>query len=183
MVMAMLKAPLPHGSTVPNGVDALHVSRFTWIQPGERFLTEAEKARTLAQFRSVRATAKFGEGADGWLDQDVLTLCDRLNALSGVCTVQSCSGHPMTERGAPPLSGQVWLRLSEWLATLLFDSDIVQALAAQTCIYKVARVYLPHGPEVLWIVFQADTADTFLHACDSIVHALDGFSHALRGRP
>lgn len=178
--MPMVKAPLPHGGNMPNGVDTLHVSRFTWIQPGERYLTEDEKARTLAQFRSVCATAKFGEGADGWLDRDVLALCERLNALAGVCTVQSCSGHPMSGRG-PLLAGQVWIRLGDWLAAMFFDSDIVQDLASKEYIYKVARVYLPHGPEVLWIVFQADTADTFARACDAIVHALDGFSHALRG--
>lgn len=161
---------LPHHNTIPNGVDMLHVSRFTWVQPGDRFLTDDEKARVLSNYRMTRqhGAAGSGKGADGGLDQRVCSLCDRLNELHGVCTIQSCSGHPMRD-GAPALAGQVWLRLSAWASVLFFDEGGAQELAAHPFVYKVARVYLPHGPEVVWIVFQADDEVVFERACDRIV--------------
>lgn len=89
-----------------------------------RFLTVDEKARELAGFAEYRRDQSHyrtahpdAHGGEGWLDPEVLPLVDALNALDGVCTVQSCCGHrwpvPGDQDGAEYVhTGQLWLRLS-----------------------------------------------------------------------
>lgn len=171
---------LPHGSQVPNGVD-FHHSRFTWVQPGKLYLTEEEKRSVLARFDASRTTAPSSiVGAEGGLDEDVLRLCDRINQMHGVVTVQSCGGHPATDT-RPALAGQVWVRLSEFAVGEFYPLRALD-LAQRPYIYRVARVYLSHGMEVTWIAFQADDRALFDLSCDAIVHALDVFNTLLINR-
>lgn len=90
-----------------------------------RFLTDAEKQGHLEYWCKVRADFSANPPACdpagmGYPDRETYELTDRLNALEGVCTVQSCSGHRVGARnvvnGEPAESlwcAQLWLRLSE----------------------------------------------------------------------
>ncbi len=77
-------------------------------------LTEHEKREELARWCSLRALP-YDPEAPGTPDPAILPLTDRLNALSGLCTVQSCGGHTLRERkaeGRHLVPGHLWLRLS-----------------------------------------------------------------------
>jgi hypothetical protein len=73
------------------------------------FLTEKEKIRHQELFK---VEGRVGIGP-GFLDEEMLPHLDRLNALEGICTVQSCTGHikdNTLKREEGP--GCLWLRLS-----------------------------------------------------------------------
>lgn len=83
----------------------------SWLdgEPAGLYLTLAEKARTLADWQS---------GPDGDLaDPGIRPLMDRLNAIEGVCTVQSCIGHAKPSTTTPGATyvenGCVEMRLDE----------------------------------------------------------------------
>jgi hypothetical protein len=77
------------------------------------FLSPREKAEELSGWLAARAAAS-DPSYPGTPDPDIYGLVDALNALPGVCTVQSCSGHGPEERKADGgiTPGRVWLRLS-----------------------------------------------------------------------
>lgn len=88
------------------------------------FLTPAEKAERLGAWEAIRLDLEMdGDTAGrGYPDPEIFALADRLNAILGVCTVQSCSGHPRIQgsrwrlwekrrRWSAP--GNLWLRLDE----------------------------------------------------------------------
>jgi hypothetical protein len=78
--------------------------------------------------------------------------CDRLNALPGVCTVQSCAGHTPEETGGGFRSGHVWLLLDEEMSTA-FDTRAMELAAQEEHIERVSRIYAPWGQEVTSITF------------------------------
>lgn len=109
--------------------------------PKSPYLTAIEKEATLAYFakRRVDLRSPSEPGGDGTQDPEVLPLCDRINALDGLCTVQSCSGHRQRQPGGKSAWASeacVWLRVScAWHDALLsagFD------LAALRNVYDVA---------------------------------------------
>jgi hypothetical protein len=72
----------------------------------------ADRRREFAAFKASRSVPFRHHGGYGYPDPEIYALTDRLNEITGVCTVQSCSGHPATpDQGVYP--GQLWLRLDE----------------------------------------------------------------------
>jgi len=130
-----------------------------------RFLTPEEKRDHLDTWRRLRADFEHqrrdleGEflGGRGYPDLAVYELTDRLNAIDGVCTVQSCAGHrqlaPSDDAEERVWNGQVWLRLSEVMMEWFLRS--VYTLTTSTPeIERVQLIFDRWGGDVVDIVFQ-----------------------------
>jgi len=109
-----------------------------------RFLTPDEKAEEIASFTEYRADpAHFrtahvkAKGGEGWIDLEALPLVDELNAIEGVCTIQSCCGHVNGHDYAYP--GHFWIRLSADMMER-FERDI-DRLLSQDVIQHVTKLY------------------------------------------
>lgn len=117
---------------------------------GRRYLTPAEKAKRLDRWHQERSDPE-----DTYPDPEVYELTDHLNAIEGVCTVQSCYGHPdevVTAAGVEQY-GYLWLRLSEAMTKLF----LVHAPALADMQPEIAQVSLVFGPpsgEIVDIVFK-----------------------------
>jgi len=129
-----------------------------------RFLTPEEKRDHLDTWRRLRADFEHqrrdleGEflGGRGYPDLAVYELTDRLNAIDGVCTVQSCAGHrqlaPSDDAEERVWNGQVWLRLSEVMMEWFLRS--VYTLSSTSEIERVQLIFDRWGGDVVDIVFQ-----------------------------
>jgi len=118
-------------------------------------------------------------GGHGYPDPEIYAWCDRLNALSRVCTLQSCAGHRCTtelhcgwcdeqstgtangvsiEDLGHVMNGQLWLWLDEKLSRYVYEN--ATQLAALPCIEKVSVLWHVEGREIVDIVFRgAGTGD------------------------
>ena len=76
--------------------------------------------------------------------------CAKLNAIPGVCTVQSCAGHGNPSSVESP--GHVWVRLDRAMSAA-FDAKALELAAHTKLIERVARIYAPWGQEVASITF------------------------------
>ena len=81
-----------------------------------RHLSADEKAKILTVWREQQQTGAAGHGDP---DPDMIPWCEKLNALPGVCTVQSCSGH--RENGYLRSGHQPPFRLTKTLTGLSVD--------------------------------------------------------------
>jgi len=160
-----------------------------------RFLTPEEKAIQLARWEALKAEFAdalaagellmqhedgskinvFGEDLSGrgFPDPETYALCDELNTIEGICTIQSCSGHRVAyaEDGTVMANGEVvgptlwaaqlWLRLSRPMRDLVIErGDMLKALPG---IERVQLMFADWG-DTLDIVFDglnagADYAD------------------------
>lgn len=91
-----------------------------------RYLTPEGKVAELEYWRSAQRTSvrpPGDAGGHGFVDPEIVPWCDVLNAIDGVCTLQSCCGHrtPSADgEGDHVWNGQVWLWLSEPLAMAVY---------------------------------------------------------------
>ena len=125
-----------------------------------RHLSPSTKRRELARWKGLRLSAGTKSGDP---DPDIYPLCDRLNALPGVCTLQSCAGH---RNGNVLDSGHLWLWLDRRTAER-FDRN-AWALAAFPTIERVARFYSPSGQEITVIEFQGNERGALATSADVI---------------
>ena len=145
----------------------------------DRHLSPDEKAEILSIWCEEQRVEATGPGDP---DPDMIPWCEKLNALPGVCTVQSCSGH--LENGHLR-SGHLWLRLDSSMSGA-FD-DAAFRLAAAPCMEQVARVYTSWGEEITSITFAGNERDLLaksLHAIVSFFQSLQRKSqrdHPVRG--
>lgn len=116
-----------------------------------RYLSAGEKRRILAQWSAEQrhAIGRDGLGGEGWPDRDVLPLCEVLNSLPGVCTVQSCAGHGRP--GWVDYPGCLWLRLDRRTSEA-FEKH-ASVLAGMREIDRVSKIYNEDGKEVVAIEF------------------------------
>ncbi len=131
-----------------------------------RYLTPPEKRRTLVEWR--RAHASAGEGP-GFPDPDMVAWCAKLNAIPGICTVQSCAGHGRP--GSVDSSGHMWLRLSAPMSAA-FDAHALRLAASTDLIEHVTRVYTPWGKEVATITFAGNERGLLADSMQLIVSFL-----------
>lgn len=87
-------------------------------------LTKVSKERELARWEALKAGPR-GKGGMGFPDDRIIPLCDEINTLTGVCTLQSCAGHPRSTKQKWSAPGQLWL----WLDRRMFRAFIRQAPA------------------------------------------------------
>ncbi len=134
-----------------------------------RHLTREAKRRELERWARLRAEHIDAPGLDhpsepGHADPDIYPLCDRLNALHGVCTIQSCAGHILDDGFMR--SGHLWLWLDPATAGK-FDRQ-AWTLAAMPAIQRVARLYLASGQEITCIEFAGNERAMLKDSADAI---------------
>jgi tRNA(Phe) wybutosine-synthesizing methylase Tyw3 len=114
------------------------------------YLTPSRKRIELAYWMEVRvkrdAMTVPPIGGHGYADPEIYALTDRLNALPGVCTLQSCAGHVVD---AADGSGPYHMRASLWLwlsgeMMKRFRAHVWELASYHQLIERVAILYL-HG--------------------------------------
>ena len=109
-------------------------------------LTPAAKAEELLRWSAQRADQSYrGAPGAGFPDPEVFDLCDRLNAIRGVCTLQSCAGHPRAEGREWSCPGQVWLWLDE--PTWLLFLETAPEFARRACIERLDVLFGRHNDD------------------------------------
>lgn len=115
-----------------------------------RFLSEYGKRKELKCWEGVKQQWRTGYlSGIGEPDGDIVPLCDSLNALPGVCTLQSCAGHV---RGGTIEAAHLWLWMSETTARR-FDRDVFVLLQRRPPIDWVSKHFLHDGKEIASITF------------------------------
>lgn len=143
-------------------------------------LNPAEKRQRVTRWlrRRTRPRPDGDLAGRGWPDPDVFELTDRLNALEGVCTMQSCSGHPQQEVAPGAWSvfvGFLWLRLSEAMFTAFIER--APHLAADPNVEQVGVMWGAEATRpVVQILFHGLDKDeeTFQLTSDVIVGFFEG---------
>ena len=144
-------------------------------QRAMRFLTPHEKTETLASWEEYkRAFIRPGaKGGRGYVDPDIVPLCDALNRLPGVCTLQSCTGHSANDSDGPVYSGVMWLRLNQRM-THRFEEQ-AHRLAAEQVIDRVGKIYCEDGKETVTIEFKGNETGLLAESVSVVL----GFFRAL----
>ena len=108
-----------------------------------QYLTDEEKEQRVAYWQE-RQNDPRPEGdlaGRGFPDPPIYDLVDRLNAMPGICTTQSCSGHPEQTDGSLYLGvqGCLWLRLTEprFMAFIREAENLI----AHSCIETVSILW------------------------------------------
>lgn len=125
-----------------------------------RYLTPSAKVDELERWMAWRDEASrngfTGEagrlGGHGFVDRGILPLVDALNAIDGVCTLQSCEGHTYPHDGPDDgyrcpdcgdrvmhTGAQIWLWLSEPLARRFYER--AHELAETPLVEQVALLW------------------------------------------
>ncbi len=124
----------------------------------QRYLTGDAKQPIIREWEVKKLSERPSDdpGGHGYPDPEIYGLCDVLNAIPGVCTLQSCSGHGM-------VGGHLWL----WLSIDLSDqfNHWAHVLARMEGIEFVQRKYTEWGQEITAIKFDG----RFEEASNSIV--------------
>lgn len=110
-----------------------------------RWLLDDEKESTLSFWHHTRdvipetweVKAQFAAGGYGWPDPAMHPWCDRLNALDGVCTVSSCTGHLIVPEHYS--DGHLWVRLGEKVTPLL--DETIAFLVSLPSVTTLAKRY------------------------------------------
>jgi hypothetical protein len=116
----------------------------------DRYLNTDAKADELSHWQRVLAE-RAGVAGVGNPDPEMVPWCERINAINGVCTLQSCAGHEHGEGGSRS-SGHLWL----WLAAekaIAFQERAFE-LARHAAIERISTIYQPWGREVVQIEFR-----------------------------
>ena len=120
-----------------------------------RYVNALAKERVLADFsecRSQRFPVGVDQGGKGYPDPEILSFCDWINTFNGMCTLQSCTGHP-PRAGQGASAGVLWVWLDREYTDLfrLRVYDLVQ----HPLIEKVQHVYARWG-EFAEIIFKGN---------------------------
>lgn len=118
-----------------------------------RYLGDDEKAATLAEWHELLGERASEPWAPGDPDPDMIPWCEKINALSGTCTLQSCAGHGPDEGGYRS-SGRLWLRLGEHEAHRFRER--VFELVTHSSMERISIIYQPWGSEVVEIDFRGN---------------------------
>ena len=142
------------------------------VVAAQRYLTPERKASILSEWEStLRSTAnKDHPGGRGYPDQDMIPWCERINALPGICTLQSCTGH-VRRPGHVMMPGQLWLAVDE-PTSQAFDRRAFE-LSAQNGMERVYRLYSSWGQEIIDITFAGNKRGRFHTSMETICAFLE----------
>ena len=115
-----------------------------------------EKASRLAEWNDRKRTLMrpSSRGGLGYVDPEIVPLCDALNNFKGVCTLQSCAGHPADKANGAAYSGNLWLRLESRIARQ-FETK-AQQLASESLIERLGKIYWEDGRETITVAFKGN---------------------------
>lgn len=137
-----------------------------------RFLTLEEKQQRLEQWhRERRLPRPAGPlGGRGFPDPDIFPLCDALNALPGICTIQSCAGHPrLRYADGATHCAHLWVRLDEQTAKA-FDARVFELADDRDHFEEVVRLYSRGEGEVFSIEFRGNESGLLEESSTIILH-------------
>lgn len=101
------------------------------------YMTLEEKAKEMGHWGELQSGPR-GPAGHGFPDDLIIPLCDKINALSYVCTLQSCAGHDGSkEKWEYP--GELWL----WFDQASFHEFLRRAAQLAECpgIEQVSVLY------------------------------------------
>lgn len=147
------------------------------VHNGQRYMEPFNKVRELASWTQAKRERETSPpsgfvGGHGYPDPEIYDWVDKLNALSRVCTLQSCAGHKCTPTlmcsscmrnefdAAWPThtwNGQLWLWLDKPLSHWFHHNALT--LAASPLIEKLTVLYHVEGREIVDIVFRGAGTD------------------------
>lgn len=126
------------------------------------YLTPPLKEKELSDFyKKLEDWRKKGSptGAGiGWPDPEILPWCEKINEIEGICTLQSCAGHPANKHDYIH-PGQLWL----WMTgekSFAFEK-VALDLAAEDGIETVRKLYQHYGRVIIDIVFKGQGTGDF----------------------
>lgn len=141
-----------------------------------RYLTDEGKARELRSWDDIKREDRTGErppgaslGGYGYPDPDMYLWCDRINALRGVCTLQSCAGH---RDGKYFHHAQLWLWFDAPTLERFWTTEAM-SLSAHPLIERVHLMAQPYGHEVVDLVFHGNEKDSLNASMELICSALE----------
>ena len=114
-----------------------------------RYLAESEKERRVKEW--LEARSRWYVCSPGNPDPEIFWLTDALNALSGICTLQSCSGHMLN---GFVQSGSLWVKLSNGVMSQFYKAAPV--LARQDVVEDVSIRFGTGEGEIVEIVFKGN---------------------------
>lgn len=130
-----------------------------------RFLTPDAKEEILAEWDQKRELWRKGSlRGTGEPDADIIPWCDRINALPGVCTLQSCAGHV---KNGTIETAHLWLWMSE-TAAKVFDREVFALLGHRERIDWISKHYLHDGKEITAVTFCGNERDLLASSLDLI---------------
>jgi hypothetical protein len=141
----------------------------------DRYLTDRAKAEVLAEWERLKANPRplGAPGGRGLPDPEIIPYVDALNALEGVCTLQSCCGHTDDRSRGVDAPGHLWLWLSEAMSREFDRRAFV--LAGKPYVECVERMYSEWGQEIASITFAGAERDLLPESGQSIIR----FFHSL----
>ena len=128
--------------------------QFEYCSANDTFSTE--KAEILEGWDERKRTliSPGTKGGLGYVDPDIVPLCDALNRLPGVCTLQSCAGHSAKDSDGPIYPGRLWLRLNQRM--MHHFEEQAHRLAAEPVIDRVGKIYWEDGKKTVAIDFKGN---------------------------
>lgn len=145
-----------------------------------RYLSPAGKYAELAEFdhyKTVYVTPPNDSGGRGFPDPAILPWCDRLNALRGICTLQSCAGHRHNDGSLS--SGHLWLWLSPDVARA-FRTRAFQLAKRSPPIERVYTLYADWGQEIADVRFAGNERGLLAESMELIFAFFSDLSGACR---
>jgi hypothetical protein len=124
-----------------------------------RYLTDREKVDAVADWKRLCEALPddvppCGDER-GFPDPPIVAWCNEINALPGICTVQSCAGHRRLD--GTLISGHLWVRLSRDVSARFDEAAL--SLAAQPGIEQVSKLFGRWGAELAMITFLGSERD------------------------
>ena len=150
------------------------------VAPKTRYLTAVGKRDALEfwEQRKLDIRPDGFIGGRGYADPEMFPWCDALNAIEGVCTLQSCAGHKHPD--GHQWHGQLWLWLDGALARQ-FDVRVFE-LAGHPLMERVRRLYLRDGNEVVDLEYAGtDQLDASMAVIVAFFRSLRGATSAAVG--
>ena len=151
-------------------VQCAHVDQAAGHLKNGRYLTVSEKCAILKGWeerkRTLMRQAGF-KGGYGYVDPEIVQLCDALNRLPGVCTLQSCAGHSARDSDGPIYPGKLWLRLNQRM-THRFEEQ-AHELAADPVIDSVGKIYWQDGKETVTIDFKGNETGLLAESSSAVL--------------
>lgn len=116
----------------------------------------------------------FYNGRPGDPDPDIVPWCNRINALQGICTLQSCAGH-RDNGNIVTRPGHLWLWMDR-LTSKIFDASAFE-LARHRNVERVERLYTAWGQEIASITFAGNERDRLAESMQAILVFLHELEH------
>ena len=138
-----------------------------------RYLDLQSKNIELKRFASIleaNMPPPGNQGGRGFIDPEIVPLCHWINQQAGMCTLQSCAGHPLSERMGQT-NGHLWIwvdpLVSMWFYKRAFELVCEPHIElAQTC-------YSKSGQEYVKIIFHGNNYGK--HILDRSIASIKGF--------